>query len=41
MTTEQQVLLEEFFTWLNSLEELGYTEKGIEFYVNGYLKEKT
>lgn len=28
----------DFFKWLNDYEELKYTEKGIEFYVNEYLK---
>jgi hypothetical protein len=28
----------DFFTWLNALEELQYTEKGIQFYVDEYLK---
>ena len=31
-------LLIDFFTWLNALEELQYTEKGIQFYVDEYLK---
>ena len=29
----------EFLKWLNELEELKYTEKGIEFYVELYLKQ--
>ena len=28
----------DFFKWLNTYEELEYTEKGISFYVNEYLK---
>lgn len=28
----------DFFKWLNTYEELGYTEKGINFYVEEYLK---
>jgi hypothetical protein len=31
-------LLIDFFKWLNALEELQYTEKGIKFYVDMYLK---
>lgn len=28
----------DFFEWLNNYEELGYTKKGIRFYVDEYLK---
>ena len=28
----------DFFKWLNDYEELKYTEKGIKFYVDEYLK---
>jgi len=31
-------LLIDFFKWLNTYEELQYTEKGIRFYVGEYLK---
>ena len=31
-------LLIDFFKWINAFEELKYTEKGIEFYVDEYLK---
>jgi len=30
--------LDDFFKWLNNYEELGYTEKGILFYVDEYLR---
>lgn len=29
-----------FFEWLNNLEDLRYTKKGIRFYVAKYLEEK-
>jgi len=29
-----------FFKWINEYEDLKYTEKGIEFYVNEYLNKK-
>lgn len=29
----------EFFIWLNEREDLGYTEKGIDFYINEYLNK--
>jgi hypothetical protein len=32
------IQLIDFFTWLNNYEELKYTEKGIKFYVDEYLK---
>ena len=32
-------LLISFFEWLNNLEHLGYTKKGIEFYVDTFIKE--
>jgi len=35
---ERSELLIDFFKWLNSFEELQYTEKGIQFYVDTYLK---
>jgi len=35
---QQSKQLIDFFKWLNDYEELKYTEKGIEFYVNEYLK---
>lgn len=36
---ELQKELTKFFEWLNSIEELEYTKKGIEFYVELYLKQ--
>jgi hypothetical protein len=35
---QRSKLLIDFFTWLNNYEELKYTEKGIKFYVDEYLK---
>jgi hypothetical protein len=40
MLIEQKKELIDFFTHLNDLDELGYTEKGIEFYVEQYLRLK-
>jgi hypothetical protein len=39
--TEQEIekIIIDFFEWLNDYEELGYTEKGINFYVDKYLKK--
>ncbi len=35
---QQSEQLIDFFKWLNTYEELKYTEKGISFYVEEYLK---
>jgi hypothetical protein len=35
----QEESLKNFFTWLNTYENLEYTEKGINFYVNDYIKK--
>lgn len=34
---EDKEKLVNFFTWLNNAEELKYTEKGINFYVDRYI----
>ena len=36
--SKRSELLIAFFKWLNDYEELKYTEKGIRFYVDEYLK---
>lgn len=36
--SKQSEQLIDFFKWLNDYEELKYTEKGIKFYVDEYLK---
>ena len=35
---QQREQLIDFFNWINKYEELRYTEKGIKFYVDEYLK---
>ena len=30
-----------FLNWFNEIEDLGYTDKGIKFYVEMYLEPKT
>ena len=35
---QQSEQLIDFFNWLSKYEELKYTEKGIKFYVDEYLK---
>jgi len=40
LKVSKKVSLKGFFTWINEYENLEYTEKGIEFYVNEYLNKK-
>lgn len=39
LTNFGEKMITKFFTWINDLEELKYTPKGITFYVNEFLKQ--
>jgi hypothetical protein len=36
----KEELLKNFFIWINEYENLEYTKKGIDFYINEYLNKK-
>ena len=40
MEEYEKSVCKEFFKWINKFEELGYTEKGINFYVNSFLHSR-